>query len=171
MTQTQAPPDGLADIASTRNLPRLRGDEGGALVELGVTLPIILLIMTGIFAFSIALYQKLALAEGVSAGARILAAARGETAASGKIDPCAITASAITGAAPALSQSTMKLTIVINGVTEVNSVAANSASCSGVTMTAGNAASVLATYPCAINVFRFSFPSCSLGYQVAEQIQ
>ena len=41
--------------------------EGGALVEMAVTLPLIMLIMTGIFSFSMALYQKLQLAEAVAA--------------------------------------------------------------------------------------------------------
>lgn len=149
-----------------RRLRRANGEEGSALVELGVSLPIVFLIMTGIFAFSIALYQKLALSEGVSSGGRTLAAARGQT------DPCAVTASAISAAAPTLSQSTMKLTFVINGVTVASNVAANSSSiCSGTTMTAGNTASVSATYPCTIKVYNFSLPSCSMSYQVAEQIQ
>ena len=55
---------------------------GGALVETAVSMPIILVLMTGIFSFSIALHQKLALAEAVSAGGRVLAVERGDT------DPC-----------------------------------------------------------------------------------
>lgn len=141
------------------------GEEGGALVELGVSLPIIFLVMTGIFAFSIGLYQKLSLAEGISSGGRTLAVSRGAT------DPCATTASAITAAAPSLSSSNMKLTFVVNGTTVVNNVAASSASCSSTTMTAGNSASVTGTYPCSIGIFRMTFPSCSMSFQVAEQVQ
>ncbi len=40
-----------------------RDNEGGALVEMAISLPILLLIMTGIFSFSVALYQKLQLAR------------------------------------------------------------------------------------------------------------
>ena len=54
-------------------------EEGGALVEMAVTLPIVMVIMTGVFSFSIALYQKLQLAEAVSVGGRQLAVARGQT--------------------------------------------------------------------------------------------
>lgn len=52
--------------------------EGGALVEMAVTLPLIMLIMTGIFSFSMALYQKLQLAETVAAAGRQLAVDRGD---------------------------------------------------------------------------------------------
>lgn len=45
-----------------------RSDRGSALVELAVALPIVMLIMTGIFSFSIALNQKLVLTEAISAG-------------------------------------------------------------------------------------------------------
>lgn len=143
----------------------LQNEDGSALVEMGFALPIIFVILTGIFAFSIGLYQKLALAEGVSSGARTLAAARGAT------DPCAKSVTAVTSAAPTLSQSSMNVTIVINGATVVSNVAANSASCSGTSMTAGNSATLTATYPCVLKAYGYNFGSCSMSYQVAEEVQ
>lgn len=171
MTRPQASAKGPVLVARIRAL--FRSDcEGGALVELGVSLPIVFLIMTGIFAFSIALYQKLALAEGVSAGARILAADRGQH------DPCADTAAAIIAAAPSLNTTTMKLTIVVNSVKEQTNVSASSATCpgSGTTspnadMVSGASATVTATYACSIKAYNFSFPGCSLGSSVTEEIQ
>jgi hypothetical protein len=50
--------------------------QGGAPVEMAVSLPVVLLLMTGIFSFSTALYQKLQLAEAVSNAGRVLAAER-----------------------------------------------------------------------------------------------
>lgn len=83
-------------LAALRN--HLPGSESGSsLVELAVTLPIILLIMTGIFTFSIAFNQKLVLAEAVSTGGRFLATDRGDT------DPCATTASRVYAASPPLA--------------------------------------------------------------------
>src|SRR5579871_6740958 len=76
-----------------------RDNEGGALVEMAVSLPIMLLIMTGIFSFSIALYQKLQLAEAVGNAGRMLAVDRGSQ------DPCADAATAIYAAAPGLAKS------------------------------------------------------------------
>jgi Flp pilus assembly protein TadG len=75
--------------------------EGNALVEMAVTLPLIMLIMTGIFSFSMALYQKLQLAEAVAAAGRQLAVDRGSH------DPCADVMNAIYNGAPGLSQTSL----------------------------------------------------------------
>jgi len=139
--------------------------EGGALVELSLTLPIVFLLMTGIFAFSIALYQKLELAEAVSAGGRTLAVDRGDT------DPCKTTASAIYAAAPTLTQSSISLTFVLNGVSTTG------ASCPGVlgtanaNMVSGSSAEVEASYPCMIKMYGLKFSNCSLGSEVTEMVQ
>lgn len=157
--------------AVTRRLRRLspRGEEGGALVELGVSLPIILLVMTGVFAFSIALYQKLALAEGISAGGRTLAADRGDT------DPCATTAAAIVAAAPSLTKANISLTFNLDGTkttgTGASSTCAGTGGAANANMVSGATATVSATYPCSIKVYNFSFSTCSLGSSVTEEIQ
>ena len=157
-------------LARIRGLLRRR-NEGGALVEIAVTLPIVFLIMTGIFAFSVALYQKLQLAEAVSAGGRYLAADGGDT------DPCLHVATQIASAAPGLTESKITLTIVLNGVTSANGVAATSATCAGpsggknANLVSGSTASLTATYPCTIKMYGLSIPNCSLGSSVAEEVQ
>jgi len=157
-------------LARVRGLLR-RKNEGGALVEIAVTLPIVFLIMTGIFAFSIALYQKLQLAEAVSAGGRTLASDRGDT------DPCKTTATAVSAAAPGLTASKIMVTIVLNGVTSANGVASGSATCAGTgntantNMVSGASASLTATYACTVKMYGFSLPNCSLGSSVTEEVQ
>ena len=140
-----------------------KGDKGGALVEMAVTLPIILLLMTGIFSISIALYQKLELAEAVSAGARFLATDRGDT------DPCASTAAKVYAAAPTLSSANMTFSFAITGGTTTTTYSAPS--CSGALMTTGGTAQIKVTYPCSLSAYGMSFSACSLGNQVAEVIQ
>jgi hypothetical protein len=73
--------------------PRLRvlprpGEQGGALVEFALLLPILLLLTTGIMVFGVAMNNYLQLTNAVSIGARNLAISAGIT-----LDPCA-TASA-----------------------------------------------------------------------------
>src|SRR5664279_4854272 len=72
----------------------IRGDHGGALVEMALVMPIMLAMLTGIFSFSVVLYQKLQLGEAVSNAGRVMALERGDT------DPCLTTANAIYAAAP-----------------------------------------------------------------------
>ena len=87
------------------------GDEGGTLVETAVTLPILLLIITGIFAFGIALNNYLELTDAVGISARTLAISRGQT-----TDPCATVVSAFYKAAPTLQDSqSYVLAFVLNG--------------------------------------------------------
>ena len=144
-----------------------REDEGGALVEMAVTLPIVMVIMTGVFSFSIALYQKLQLAEAVSVGGRQIAVARGQT------DPCTQATNSIYAAAPGLTSASIKLTYVLNGTSSTagTSMGAGTTACSGTTLTPGDYAQITATYPCSLSVYGMSFASCSLGTQITEVIQ
>ena len=142
------------------------GERGSALVELAMALPILMLMLTGIFSFSAALYQKLQLAEALSSGGRVLAASRGEA------DPCGTATAAIYAASPSLDPSSMKLTYTIGGVSY-----ANTTSCPGPSgaanpnMIAGGSAQVIATYPCTLNVYGLKFASCSIGTQITENVQ
>jgi Flp pilus assembly protein TadG len=137
-------------------------NQGGALVETAVSLPIILVLMTGIFSFSIALHQKLALAEAVSAGGRVLAVERGDT------DPCQKATDAIYGAAPTLSKTNLKISYVLDGV----AVGSNVTTCANTpNMTAGRTAQIVATYPTAVSIYGKSFGNLSLQTQISEAIQ
>jgi len=137
-------------------------DRGSALAETAVSMPIILLVMTGIFSFSVALHQKLALAEAVSAGGRVLAVERGDT------DPCQKATDAIYAAAPTLSKSNLQISYVIDGV----AVGSNVTSCANnPNMTAGRTAQIIASYPTAVSVYGKSFGSLSLQTKISEAIQ
>jgi Flp pilus assembly protein TadG len=149
-------------ILHLRALLGHESEEGGALVETAVTLPLIMMIMTGIFSFSIAIYQKLQLAEAVSNGGHYLAVDRGDT------DPCKTVANAIYSAAPGLSQSSMSLTFTINGGGSTGPTCASSAS----SMVSGGTAEIQASYPCTLSVYGMNFASnCSLQTQITEIVQ
>lgn len=139
-----------------------RDTRGGALVETAVTMPIILLVMTGIFSFSVALHQKLALAEAVSAGGRVLAVERGDT------DPCQKATDAIYAAAPTLSRSNMTISYTLNGVA-VGSGVTNCANTPN--MVTNGAAQIVATYPISVGIYGKNFGNLSLQTQISEAIQ
>jgi Flp pilus assembly protein TadG len=154
----------------TGRLGTIRSDKrGGALVEFALTLPILLLTITGIFSLSIAIYQKLELAEAVASGGRTIAAARDLN------DPCAAAATAISSAAPTLNSSNISISISLNSGTPITGK--GSATCAGSggnpnpNMTQGGTASVSASYPCSINAFRFSFPNCTIASTIVEEVQ
>ena len=169
MNRITAPP--RIRSSGKRARGRLRtGREGGqSLVEFALCLPLLLLVVTGIFTFSFALNNYLTLTNAVGIGGQLLAVSRGQT-----TDPCNTAASAIYGASPLLSQTAFTFSFVLNG----NSY--SGASCSSGSTTTGAAgnlvqganAQVTATYPCNLMVYGVNYlPSCKLTSQVTEVVQ
>jgi hypothetical protein len=144
------------------------GTRGAALVEMAVALPPALLVITGVAAFSVALSQKLELAEAVSNGGRVLAVDRGDP------DPCKTTYQAVDAAAPTLSASGISLTITLNGISTGPSATPSCPGTGGVpngNMKVGKNATIVATYTCSIHAYRYTYPGCSLATSLTEVIQ
>jgi len=141
--------------------------EGGSLVEMAVTLPIVMAVMTGIFTFSIALYQKLQLCEAISNAGHLLATDRGDT------NPCSTATSAIYAAAPGLKQSNITLTYTLNAVSygSGTTTCPGSSGAANANMVAGGTAEIQATYTCAIGVYGMSNLTCNLASSVTEIVQ
>ncbi len=140
-----------------------RETEGGAMVEIAVTLPLILLVMTGIFSFSIALHQKLTLTQAVSNGGRTLAIERGQS------DPCSDSYNAMLAAAPTLDPSKLSVSITLKS----GGTSYTTHTCSGTSgaMAAGDVAQIVATYPCTLQVYGVNFSQCQLRSQISEVVQ
>ncbi len=146
----------------------LRDDDGQAAVELALTLPVLLLVVTGITTFGIALNNYQTLLNATSAGAQQLAISRGQT-----TDPCATTETAM-DAASNLNQANTTIKITINGVTySGNSCSATSTTTgSAANLVQGATATVTATYPCSLAFYKQNnFPNCVLTAQSSELIQ
>jgi Flp pilus assembly protein TadG len=137
-------------------------DEGASLIEVAFTLPIVMLVMTGVFSVGFAYYNQEALAQGVAAGAQYLSVDRTST-----TDPCADVYAKLTAAAPSLKTSSITLTTTMNGT------AYSGNTCSGdqSQLVLASTATVKATYPCNIGVFGVNFSSsCLLSAQVSEYV-
>ena len=144
-------------------------DEASSIIELAVSLPVLLLVVTGILSFGLAINNYITLTDATNVGARQLAISRGQT-----TDPCALTASAVYAAAPVLKQSNFTFSFVFNGT------AYSGASCSSLSTTTGAAgnlvqggtALVTVSYPCTLKAYGANFaPTCNLQAQTAELVQ
>jgi Flp pilus assembly protein TadG len=142
---------------------RLGDERGAALVEMAFVLPVLLLIVTGITAFGLALNNYQVLTNAINTGAQTLAFSRGQT-----TDPCKTATTAINAAAFNLTTASISLKFVINGVT----FAAPTTTCASATadMAQGASAQITATYPCTLSIYGMS-SACSLQTQTAEVIQ
>jgi len=145
------------------------GETGGAMVEMALVMPVMLCLITGIFSVSMALYQKLQLAEAMSSAGRVLAADRGAT------DPCADTVAAVDAAAPGLATSSIGLTVIIDGNTYGTNKSTVSCTAAGGAnnplMPAGSTAVIQATYPCSLSIYNVKGLSCAIGEQIGEVVQ
>ena len=158
-----------ASPAGTR-LRRLAGEEGGgALVEFAVTIPVFLLLVTGILSFGLAYSNYLMLTQATAVGARQLAVSRGQT-----LDPCNTVATAVYAAAPLLKPGNMTFTLTLNGVSYPNTTTCSGTIQAGApsNLILGTKAVVNVTYPASLSLFGDLISTgFSLTAQVAELVQ
>ena len=136
------------------------GEEGQGLVEIRLVLPLLLILLTGIFTFGIAYINQMTLTNAVGVGAQTLQVIRSTT-----TDPCKDVYNAITKAAPNFNASNITMTITMNGNTPIT---ANSCSSDVSELSAGTTNTVKATYPCNLAIYGRTFaPGCTLSATVA----
>jgi Flp pilus assembly protein TadG len=136
------------------------GEEGGALIEIALTVPILLAVLTGICTFGIAYSNQLTLTQAVGTAGQYLAQIRTTSS-----DPCSDVNTALTNAAPGLTASKISLTTTMNGTANTGTT------CSGkqTELVQGSTVSVYATYPCSLSIYNLSFAtSCKLTAKVTE---
>ena len=134
----------------------MKNQRGSTILEFAVVLPLLLLLVIGMFRFSILGYQYLTLNEATVAGAQEVSINRGTG-----LDPCALAVSAIKAAAVNLNPASLSVSISFNGGSAVTT-----GTCSPQALVAGQTINVAATYPCSVAI-----PGCILKSQVAETIQ
>jgi Flp pilus assembly protein TadG len=145
----------------SRNRMRLFTREtGNALVEFAFVLPMMMVVITGLYSFGVTLNNQIALTQATGAGAQYLITLRGNT-----TDPCADTLTAIQSAAPNLNTSALNLTVTMNGT------AVSGKSCAGQSsnLMSGQPVTVATTYPCSLLIYGLNLGSgCQLSAQVTE---
>ena len=125
-------------------------DRAQSLVEFALTVPVLLLVVTGIGAFGIAFNNYMMLTEATSVGARQLTVSRGQT-----TDPCNTFATAVYAAAPMLKTTSITFTISLNGSTYKGTSCSSGSTSTGAAgkMVLGTNAVVTVTYPVSVVVY------------------
>lgn len=142
------------------------GEEGSTLVEMAFVLPILLVVLTGIFSFGIALNQDMVLTNAVNAGARAFALSRsGNVSSAPSVDPCLYAVTTAVSAASTLKASNMSFTFVYTpsgsgntggSATTYTATGSSSSGCPSLAMYAGDIVQVQATYPVTPTMFGWS---------------
>jgi hypothetical protein len=126
------------------------GEEGQSMVEFALVLPVLMIVLTGICSFGIALNQYMVLTNATNAGARAFALSRGQTTpALAGTNPCAYAVQTVENAAPSLNASNMTFTILYtpSGTTNGGSATTYSTSCSGLSLKTADMVQVKVAYP------------------------
>jgi Flp pilus assembly protein TadG len=151
-------------------------DEGGTLVEFALVLPMMMLLITGMFSVGIGINNFMVLTNGVGAGARALALSRGQTVpALAGTDPCAYAIQIIGNATPSLKQSSLSYTIVWTPTTGTGGTytgtSTSSSVCTGLSMNSNDAVQVQASYPFTLILMGWRPTALPLTAQTTELVQ
>jgi Flp pilus assembly protein TadG len=152
-----------------RSLAGGGSEEGSAVVELALTLPPLLLVVTGIMVFGAAMNNYLMLINATNVAGRQLAISRGQT-----TDPCALASATVISAAPNLTSSKLTYAYVLNGTSYSGTSCSSSSSSTGAAgnLQQGKSAGITVTYPCSLAVYGHNYsPTCNLQAQVTELVQ
>jgi Flp pilus assembly protein TadG len=147
----------------------LHDESGSALAEMAfVVIPLMMLLITGMVWFGIAMNNDLALNNAVQAGSEQLVLLRGNVA-----DPCAATATDVGNAAPGLTASSLTFTITLGGTayTGTGITGTGAPTCNGITMTSGETATLTVTYPVTVNLYSFGAHTYTLSSATTALIQ
>lgn len=167
--------DDKAAERGRKPIPLRPREEGQALVETALVLPVVLIPITGILIFGIYLMQILSLTEGVGSAGRVLAENAGLT-----TDPCSVAAAAFQNAAPLLSTSNLSYQITLNPGSGGTSYSGSSCSSTSTTsgaagnLVSGGTATVQVTYSnCSLTFYGNNLApnGCSISQQVTETVQ
>lgn len=152
----------------------LRGNEsGGALVEMAVALPVMMLLVTAVVSFGLLLSSYLVVSHAVDVGARNLALSRGAS-----TNPCLDAVTVIQNSAPTLAASNLTYTFKIGSDTFSGSSTGfsgtGSTDCSqlGVSdMVAGDTATVTVSFPMQLAVYGWAPKTLNVTASTSEIIQ
>jgi Flp pilus assembly protein TadG len=137
---------------------------------MALCLPVLMLIVTGLLTFSVALNNYLELSNAVTMGGRALASSRGAT------DPCSAASTAVYQAAPFLNHGTTVLTMTYvfydKAHNTLGSGSGKSCTADASNMVPNGSVQLTLTYPCNLSVFGYQFvPGCKMETQTTEYLQ
>lgn len=146
----------------------VRREEAQNMVEFALVLPLLLLAVTGVLWFGIALNQYQVLTNAVGSGARAFALSRGQTTVT---DPCSYAVTTIEASASTLTASSLTFKVVYTPSSGTSTTYTYPTTCSGLTMNSGDTVQITSTYPITTNVFSFGSNHLTLTAQTSELVQ
>jgi Flp pilus assembly protein TadG len=156
------------------------GEDGQSLVEFGIVVPLLLLVLTGIFSFGVIFNQYQVLTNATNSAARAFALSAGgaanSTSTAPSADPCAYVATIVSGDVPGVNTTNLNYKIVYT----VNSTSASTTytgtgstapTCANLLMNSSDTVQVTVTYPVTALLYSWTSKSYTLTATSTEFVQ
>lgn len=147
-----------------RTAQKRRGEKGQAIVEFALVLPLMMMVFTGIFVFSIALYQAIALQTAADKGVQALALSENIP---DIADPCAAATTAIQHATT-LTPGLITISLWQGAAGSGTQLYVGNSNCLNIPK--NTQLTVSLTYPCSYAIYKWS-QSCKLYATESEPAQ
>ena len=131
-----SPQRGRCMVRALKRALHLRGDEGGALVELAIMLPIFMSVLTGAASFTLAFYNLQQLQSATAGAVQAVAGTQGTI-----DDPCNLAMKTVQAALPGWTTSKLSFTLTVTNASGTGTAYTGSTSFSCTAAGAGGAAS------------------------------
>lgn len=144
-------------------------ERGTALIELAFTIPVLMLLFTGICSFGIYLEQDMQLTDAVNVAGKQLAISRGNA-----TDPCNLVYNMVTASAPLLNPASMTFTFSFNGNAYSGTTCSSASNSTGAAgnLIQGDPAMIDVQYPCNFTTWYGNLvPGCTIESKITEMVQ
>jgi Flp pilus assembly protein TadG len=153
---------------------RRSGERGGAIIELALTMPMLLVLVTAIYSFGVYFNTLMQLTDGVNIAGQQLAVERSNT-----LDPCNLAYTTLRNAAPYLNANNLSMFFILDGTRYPTSgtFTSGTVSCSSTSTSTGAPANlvqgqpitIFAFYPCSLALAGISLvPNCTMNAEITE---
>jgi Flp pilus assembly protein TadG len=152
------------------------------MVEFALVVPLLLLVLTGIFSFGIIFNQYEVLTNATNSAARAFAVSAGSDGQQSQAlnnDACAEVATIVQGSAPNITSSNLTYKIVYTHlpssasptVSTYNGTGGSAPTCSSLLLYSGDSVKVSVTYPVSATLFSWTSQNYTLSAQSTEFVQ
>jgi Flp pilus assembly protein TadG len=159
-----------------RRVPALSSESGGSLVEFAIVLPMMMVLITGMYTFGIALSNYVMLTNAVGAGARAFAISPAVTINTGSgtttiTDPCAYAIQMATQSTPTIPAGGVTYTISYTPLSTGKTTTYTTGTCKGIATAVGDTVQLQALYPYNFVFYGVQPGTLNLQARSAELVQ
>jgi Flp pilus assembly protein TadG len=152
-----------------RQAMKMRDVSGTALIEFAFVMPLLMMMLVGMFMFGLTIHDYISVTGAAEAGMLQLTVSRGST------TPWTTTKNVIYAAAPTLLQTSLTISMTVNGTvctTGATDAVKDTACTTALSTAAGLPASVTVRYPCKLKVLKVSYlNNCTVSATPTGRVQ